>query len=157
MLRDHRQKQVQRAQEAFRRRQAPQQYGEWLQSAARWSWFVTVTFRRARGRDVALGELERFLNELEVAAGEPILWVIAEAFGKIRGRYHCHLLIAGVDRVSIDPWEREAHRRFGWTEIEPYEPSLGGAHYVARNAFARNGELHFGGSGSNNNAIGPRP
>jgi len=87
-----------------------------------------------------------FLQELQIAAGEPNAWVMAEDFGRIAGRWHCHALVDGVDDLDIDSWRAEAFRRFGISRIEPYDASRGAARYISRNALTEHGNLHFGGA-----------
>jgi hypothetical protein len=86
-----------------------------------------------------------YVKKLEAAAGAPIGCVAATNFGTVGGRFHAHLLIAGVAHLSIDEWWRIAFSRFGRTTIDEYDPSRGGTYYVAKNALAENGELWFGG------------
>jgi hypothetical protein len=109
---------------------------------------MTVTFGSlyppSRGR--ALDRLEQFLQELQEAAGRYISWLIADGFGRLSRRYHCHVLVAQVENLSIEYWQAKAAAQFGRTEIEPFDPALGGAHYVAKNALSKNGDLHFGGA-----------
>jgi hypothetical protein len=95
---------------------------------------------------VVLWKIKDWLTDVEKAAGKPIGWVLAEEFGRQGSRYHCHLLITGVQRLSRRFWQREAYRRFGHTSIEPYDPGRGAAHYVAKYSGRTLGEIHFGGT-----------
>jgi hypothetical protein len=84
---------------------------------------------------------------MERAAGCRISWLIAESFGRVGNRYHCHLLLANVEHLSISEWREKANAELGRTEIEPFDITMGGAHYVAKNGLTQQGDLHFGGGG----------
>jgi hypothetical protein len=79
-------------------------------------------------------------------AGRPIGWIIAEEFGRLGGRWHCHILVAGVSGLHRKFCWLEARRRFGYTRIEPFNPSRGAAFYAAKYAGRTLGEIHFGGT-----------
>ena len=72
-------------------------------------------------------------------------WVIAEEFGALGGRWHCHGLVSGVSGLSRKFWWAEAHRRFGRTRIEPFDAERAGAFYAAKYAAKALGKIHFGG------------
>jgi hypothetical protein len=95
--------------------------------------------------DKALAEIKDFLFELQEAAEQPIRWMIAEEFGRTSGRYHCHMLVAGVGHLPRDVWWAKAFEQFGRTKIELFDPLLGGAFYAAKYAAKQLGALHFGG------------
>jgi hypothetical protein len=95
--------------------------------------------------DLALAEIKDYLFELQEAADQPISWTIAEEFGRAGGRFHCHLLVAGVGHLRRDEWWRTAFERFGRTRIEPFDPAQGAAFYCAKYAAKQLGALHFGG------------
>ena len=96
--------------------------------------------------DLVRRKIIDFLQELQIAAGGPIAWVMAEDFGRINGRWHAHALVDGVGDLDIDYWRAEALGRFGISRIEPYDPSRGGAWYLAKNGLSEHGNLHFGGA-----------
>jgi hypothetical protein len=98
--------------------------------------------------DKALAEIKDFLFDLQKAAGEPIRALIAEEFGRLGGRYHAHVLVAGVAHLRRDEWWEEAFDRFGRTKISPFDPKRGGAFYAAKYASKQLGALHF---------VGPMP
>lgn len=113
------------------------------------SWEPDFRGRRNSGPpvpDKALAEVKDWLFELQSEAGQPIRWMIAEEFGEIGGRYHCHSLVAGVAHLRRDIWWEKAFVRFGRTKISIFDPKLGGAFYAAKYAAKRLGALHFGGS-----------
>src|SRR5205814_4911560 len=46
--------------------------------------------------DVALDRIHHWLADVQREASKPIGWMIAEEFGRLGGRWHCHALITGV-------------------------------------------------------------
>jgi len=99
-------------------------------------------------RDKALDEFFDWLARIQEAAAQPIRAVVAEEFGRVGGRYHCHVLISGVAHLRRDEWWRDAFERFGRTRIEPFDPERGAAFYAAKYAAKALGALHF---------VGPYP
>jgi hypothetical protein len=95
--------------------------------------------------DLALAEIKDYLFELQEAAGKPISWIISEEFGRVGGRHHCHLLVAGVGHLRRDEWWAKAFELFGRTRIEPFNPEQGAAFYCAKYAAKELGAVHFGG------------
>jgi hypothetical protein len=96
-------------------------------------------------KDLALIEIKDYLFELQEAAEQPITWMIAEEFGTVSGRHHCHLLVAGVGHVRRDQWWKIAFERFGRTRIEPFDREKAAAFYCAKYAAKQLGMIHFGG------------
>jgi hypothetical protein len=45
MLKDYRNERIRRAQEAVRRRELLQNFGDHIKKLAKWVWFATITFR----------------------------------------------------------------------------------------------------------------
>jgi hypothetical protein len=95
--------------------------------------------------DRALVEIKDWLFDLQKAADQPIRWMIAEEFGKIESRYHCHALVARVAHLRRDEWWEKAFEQFGRTKISPFDAEKGGAFYAAKYAAKKLGALHFGG------------
>jgi len=95
---------------------------------------------------VALSRIKDWLTDVEKAAGKPIGWMIAEEFGRLGGRWHCHALVTGVRHLYRGKFWLEAYRRFGYTRIEPFDPARGAAFYAAKYAGRSLGEIHFGGA-----------
>lgn len=131
----------------------PEAFGNFLAGLAPWSWFVNpITFRGdARGKapcsDAAMRGIGEWLADLQACAGGSQLgWAIAEEFGALGGRWHCHGLISGVSHLRRDFWWREAFRRFGRTKIEPFDPARAAAFYAAKYAAKALGKIHFGGT-----------
>jgi hypothetical protein len=86
------------------------------------------------------------LLDVQKLAGLPIGWIIAEEFGRLGGRWHCHILVAGVSGLYRKFCWLEARRRFGYTRIEPFDSARGAAFYAAKYAGKTLGEIHFGGT-----------
>ena len=101
---------------------------------------------RPPSAQAALWRVKNWLTDVEKAAGNPIGWMLAEEFGRLGGRWHCHALVAGVARLPRKFWLLEAFRRFGYTRIERFDPARGAAFYAAKYAGRSLGEIHFGGT-----------
>ena len=101
---------------------------------------------RPPNSQAALRRIKTWLTHVETAAGRPIGWMISEELGRLGGRWHCHALVSGVARLPRKFWLLEAYRRFGYTRIEPFDPSRGAAFYAAKYAGRPDGEIHFGGT-----------
>lgn len=126
----------------------PEALGQFLASLAPWSWFVNpITFRSEKSPcpDAAIRNIQEWLADVEAHAGKPIGWVIAEEFGALGGRWHCHALVSGTSQLNRRFWWSEAFRRFGRTRIEPFDPAQAGAFYAAKYAAKTLGTIHFGG------------
>lgn len=96
--------------------------------------------------DAAFARITQYFSNMQASTGGPIGWVLAEEFGRMGGRYHCHALVTGVAHLRRDVWWDEAHRRFGRTRIEPFDPRKAAAFYTAKYAAKQLGGLHFGGT-----------
>jgi hypothetical protein len=124
----------------------PEAYGEFISTLADWHWFVTITFRDILPRDFAIARIEEWLADIQAkVGGKHIGWLLAEEFGRIGGRYHCHLLVTGVSKEIRKFWWGEAFRRFGRSEIRPFDRQKYGAYYVAKYTAKHLGAIHFGG------------
>jgi hypothetical protein len=97
-------------------------------------------------REAALASILGYLGDLQIAAGKPIGWVVGEEFGRIGGRYHCHLLVTGVRELRRDVWWERGFQQFGRMRIEPFDPTRAAAFYTAKYAAKQLGGLHFGGT-----------
>jgi len=95
---------------------------------------------------VAVARVRCWLADIEATSGGQIGWVLAEEFGRIGGRWHCHILISGVSHLSRRYWWAEAFRRFGYTRIVPFDPARGAAYYAAKYAGQAVSTIHFGGT-----------
>jgi hypothetical protein len=152
MLPDHKIEQERRAKENRQRRMMPREFGMFIASLAAWDWFINpLSFRdRTPGfgppaRDIALSRVNEFLLRMQIDAGQLIGWVIAEEFGRLGGRYHCHALITGVRDLSRQYWQREAYRCFGHTRVEPFDSKRGAPFYVAKYEGRLTGNIKLGG------------
>jgi hypothetical protein len=121
MLTDHRIEQEGRSKEYLLRKRMARPFGVFIARLAEWDWFITpLTFRDRTPcsgppvPEIALSQIREYFSLIQRNAGKPIGWTIAEEFGQLGGRYHCHGLVTGVARLSRDFWRREAYRRFGY-------------------------------------------
>ena len=146
-LTDHRMRQEKWASSQQLRAMLPEAYGEFISLLVKWDWFVTITFKEITARDLAVARIEEWLADIQGAVGgKQIGWLLAEEFGRIGGRYHCHLLLTGVRNQQRKFWWREAFRRFGRSEIRPFDPERAAAFYAAKYAAKQLGFIHFGGT-----------
>ncbi len=146
-LTDHRVRQEEWVRRNQQRAILPEVYGEFISTLAPWDWFVTLTFREAIVSDLAVARIKEWLADLQAdVGGKSIGWLLAEEFGRVGGRYHCHLLLTGVAKQSRKFWWSEAFRRFGRSEIRPFDPKQAAAFYAAKYAAKQLGHIHFGGT-----------
>src|SRR5260370_38922136 len=121
-LTDQRMRQEKWASSQQLRAMLPEAYGEFISLLVKWDWFVTITFKEITARDLAVARIEEWLADIQGAAGgKQIGWLLAEEFGRIGDRYHCHLLLAGVRNQQRKDLVRVTFRRFGRSEIRPFE------------------------------------
>jgi hypothetical protein len=145
-LADHRMRQEAWAKRKQQRAMLPDAYGEFLSKLAEWDWFVTITFRDILPRDLAIARVQEWLADIQAqVGGKQIGWILAEEFGRIGGRYHCHMLVTGAGKERRKFWWSEAFRRFGRSEIRPFDPQKAAAFYAAKYAAKQLGEIQFGG------------
>ena len=145
-LADHRMRQEEWARRRQQTAMLPEAYGEFISTLAGWDWFVTITFREITVRDLAVARIEEWLADIQGAVGgKQIGWLLAEEFGRVGGRYHCHLLVTGVVNQTRKFWWREAFRQFGRSEIRPFDREQAAAFYAAKYAAKQLGFIHFGG------------
>ena len=146
MLKDYGKRETRRTEEARRRWALKDEYAQEILRLFPWSWWVTITFRGSPAPSSWSGmtRIRMYLRDIRRAARGPIMAAIAEGRGE-NGRFHAHLLIAGVAHLSIGFWREDACRRFGSTELEIYDPSGNACRYVIQNALATGGELHLEG------------
>jgi|GEM_PF-1107145 len=146
-LADHRMRQEAWAKQKQQRAMLPDAYGEFISTLAEWNWFVTISFRDIFPRDLAISRIEEWLADIQArVGGRQIGWMLAEEFGRVGGRYHCHLLVTGVSTEIRTFWWSEAFRRFGRSEIKPFDPHKAAAFYTAKYAAKQLGLIHFGGT-----------
>jgi hypothetical protein len=151
-LADHRLAQERWALRCRQRRQLQRAFGEFMADLAKWDWFMNPISFRDEGlggppvRDAALSRITEFFDLVQRAESKPVGWVVAEEFGRLGGRYHCHGLVTGVADQYRKFWWAEAFRRFGYTKIEPFDRERGAAFYAAKYAAKQLGGLHFGGT-----------
>jgi hypothetical protein len=164
MLSDHGRDLERWALRCRQRREKPRVFGEFMASLTDWHWFMNpISFRddwrnahRSPAKpslktgppcsDEALAYLGEYFADLQRMAAKPVGWVLAEEFGPLGGRYHCHALVTGVAELSRRFWWGEAFRRFGRTLISPFERDRAATFYAAKYEAKQLGGLHFGGT-----------
>jgi ribonuclease HI len=119
--------------------------GDYLVRLLEWAWFVTFTFPGIDSKVNALARLRDYLGDLERAAQRPIGWAVVLEFEADSKFLHAHALIADVAHLYRYTWWKEAVRRFGRTQIRPFEDDEGGEYYVANHAVNGSGLLYVGG------------
>jgi len=163
-LADHARNQDWWAKRRRKRAALPEAFGNFLAGLVLWSWFITISFRdgwrnehRPKDRpsprsgppcpDEGLAYIAEWLADIQAdALPNTVGWLIAEEFGRLGGRWHCHGLICGVAHLNREFWWKEAFRRFGRTRIEPFDPERAACFYAAKYAAKTLGEIHLGGT-----------
>ena len=124
----------------------PDAFGEFIAGLAQWDWWGTITFRNeVPCPDAGVKRVESWLDDVAKSAAPSMGYVLAEEFGGLGGRFHCHFLLSGVKDLRRTFWWSELFRRFGYSEIKPFDPDQGAAFYTAKYAAKQLGNLHFGG------------
>jgi ribonuclease HI len=144
VLSSQQKKRIESANAALRQRRAIEKVGNYLRDLCSWGWFDTTTFSHQIDRDSALAQIVSYLRSLESASGEAVGWALAADFGPRGGRFHAHILIAGIGHLSRYTWWKKAFERFGRTEIRKFEDDGGAEYYLAKHA-VQTGILHVGG------------
>ncbi len=144
MLTDHSRQAAHVAEQAQWRRQAQQALGDFIDNLDYWDWIGTITFRHAAASERAFALVKDWLSRVEKSArGRRITSAIAVSRGEYGGRVHVHFLVAGVDDLDMEEWERYAIGLFGDCKIELFDPEKGGCHYFAKNALAEHGDYQL--------------
>jgi hypothetical protein len=128
-------------------------HGDWLDKlgeltkSGEWQNFATITYAThwypwARGfptsgtgkpnAEFASHFFAFFISHVEAQLGTRLDYVVADQYGRMRGRFHQHCLLAGeglddYPRRELEEWLR---RRAGYSRILPFEH--GAAYYVSR-------------------------
>lgn len=121
-------------------RQLREAWGQFL-SQFSWDWFVNLTFRGEVPTFRAYRILDRFLRDLEAAAGVPIHWFRADEYGERLGKFHMHLLIGNVAHLRRVYWMDDWNRRAGYARILQFDRRRGAAYYVAKYITKQSGEF----------------
>jgi len=121
-------------------RQLREAWGQFL-SQFPWDWFVNLTFRGEVPTFRAYRIVDRFLLDLEAAAGVPIHWFRADEYGARLGKFHMHLLIGNVAHLRRLYWMDAWNRRAGYARILPFDDRRGAAFYVAKYITKQGGEF----------------
>jgi hypothetical protein len=105
-------------------------WGEFL-SRFQWEWFVTLTFREPVGSFRAHRLFERFVRELEKAAGIAIRFR-ADEIGSLGGRFHIHAVIGNVAHLRRMTWVDWWNRVAGYARILPFSAKRAAVFYCAK-------------------------
>jgi len=100
---------------------------------------------RGPAPDWAMKRIREYLCDVEHATGQRIGWVIAEEFGRVGGRWHCHGLVTGVSKLNRKFWWAEAFRRFGRARIAQFDRGRAATFYAAKYEAKQLGMIHTGG------------
>lgn len=125
-----------------------------------WDWYVHMTFRLGNTRSGSMGEeradvlYRRFLDQLNVEiygrnykrrSDRGVLSARSTEKGGFGGLLHFHGLIGRVPkRIQRVEWKERWNGLAGFARIFKYDPSLGGAAYLCKAAYAwKRGEIDF--------------
>jgi hypothetical protein len=151
VLTDHRIEQERWARQRRERKALARAFGYFIANLAPWDWFVNPLTLRDRGltplpADASMARVENWLLDVQRQAGQPIGWMIAEEFGRLGGRWHCHGLVTGVSRMNRRTIWLRAKQDLGYARIERFDVRRGAAFYAAKYAGRLPGCIHFGGT-----------
>lgn len=111
-------------------------WGAWIESLARWEWYLTLTFRESVHPEAAGKRWEGFVRAVEGSTRQ-LRWVRALEVQR-RGVIHFHALTAGMERLRYNAVRRQWTWGYSW--IEPYQPGRG-AHFYLGKYLAKGGEI----------------
>ncbi len=144
------------------RKEALQEWGDWLSREWSWDLFVTLTHDQSeqalgRGTRTVVGwkasadRWDRFMDLAvvpKVKAKEGLVspyWVRGREPNPWRKGTHFHALIGGVGEINRrelwEWWFRD--QGYGLARILPYEPSKGAAHYLTKYVVKELGDVAF--------------
>src|SRR5262249_39551027 len=83
---------------------------------------------------------QRFVRELEKAAGIPIFWFRADEIGPRGGRLHMHALIGNVAHLRRMSWVDRWGELAGYARILSFDARRGAAYYCAKYVTKQNGD-----------------
>ena len=104
-------------------------YGAWL-NKYKWDHFVTLTTEHSMSEQRLLRKFQdQFVRQLDRMAQRPISWFRAVEYSA-NGQPHLHVLVWANGELS----DRQLKRAWplGITDVDAYDPSLGGAYYVTK-------------------------
>ena len=111
--------------------------GEFIHRRGMWAWFVTLTFRfSVTNPNRAIGLLRGWLDALAKRVSAPVLTAYAVE-RHVLGPLHVHALVElpGDDRAPTTS-EGDLLWRHGFARIRVFDPTRGGAWYIAKCADA---------------------
>jgi hypothetical protein len=136
-------------------------YAEWFKKwDPVWAWYCSFTFRLGATKSGSIHPekadklFKRFLHDLNCKAfgkkyrNKPLKGVVvarATERGDKGGLLHYHALLGHIPvDISRMEWKEVWNGLAGFARIFPYDPSLGGVHYMAKSAYAfKRGEIDF--------------
>jgi hypothetical protein len=114
-------------------------WGQFL-SQFSWDWFATLTFRDEVKSFTAHRRFERFVRDVERAAGLPIYWFRVDEIGSRLGRFHLHALFGNVGHLRRMYWMDKWSERVGYARIFPFTDRRGAAYYCAKYVTKQDGD-----------------
>lgn len=136
-------------------------YADWFKRFdPLWSWYCSFTFRPALNKSGSVHPekadklFSRYINNLNCQIYgkkyrkypmKGVLVARATETGDKGGLLHYHALIGHLpEDVNRMAWKESWNDMAGFSRIFPYDPSLGGVHYMAKSAYAfKRGEIDF--------------
>ena len=115
-------------------------WGAWIETLARWEWYVTLTFAELVHPEAADKRWRAFVRQVE-GRHRTIRWVRALEYQR-RGVIHFHALMAGLDDLTYNTVRRRWTWGYSW--IEAYQPGRGANYYLGK-YLAKGGEIDVGG------------
>jgi len=104
-------------------------YGSWL-NEYQWDYFVTLTTEHSMSEQRLLRRFQdQFVRQVARVAQRAISWFCVVEYSANR-QPHLHVLLWANGELSRR--ELETAWKLGYTEVEAYDPSLGGTHYVTK-------------------------
>ena len=113
------------------KRQVTEAWGQFLVRFP-WDWFVTLTFRDPVVSFRAHRLFDKFVRDLEKAAGLPVFWFRVDEIGPHGGRFHLHALIGNVAHLRRMTWVDKWNLIAGYARILPFNAKQGAAYYTAK-------------------------
>lgn len=124
------------------REELSQGFGSWLETAGRWDWYATLTFRDPNNpkypnwTKVGWKFAQRALSSLNTALvrmedSQNPLWVGVMELQQ-RGVPHWHALVGNVEEERRLSWMDWWFSEYGIARILPYQAELGARYYLGK-------------------------
>ncbi len=108
-----------------------QEYVDWLREY-NWAWFCTLTFRDGVWRKAAVRLFGKWIAQIQAVEPDLISWVRMGEYSRKNHRYHLHVLIAGVQNVTLRQATARWERLAGRAEIGLYDSNRRGLEYLLK-------------------------